>query len=88
MQTKCCVELRESGTTFEYFTHIFLQSECKAVKELPRSIGSLSNLVEISISKCVGLTNLPPELGDCENLEDLIMNKCKNITSLPDNMCN
>lgn len=59
----------------------------KAMKELPSSIGNLTSLVELSLSKCVGLSSIPPSIGKCQAIEDLILNKCKSLTELPDSIC-
>ncbi|XVF71247.1 hypothetical protein PTKIN_Ptkin12aG0021200 [Pterospermum kingtungense] len=68
---KCLLELCLDGTR---------------IKELPYSIGHLSNLVLLSLKGCCNLVTLPSSIGGCKSLKTLNLSSCSKVETLPENL--
>ncbi|XP_019254655.1 PREDICTED: TMV resistance protein N-like isoform X2 [Nicotiana attenuata] len=58
------------------------------IRELPSSIGDLSNLEYLNLKGCEDLVSLPSSIGDLSNLEYLNLKGCEDLVSLPNSLCN
>lgn len=59
-----------------------LDISCNKLKELPKEIGELKNLVWLNASHN-NLQNLPNTIGDCQNLESLNITYNSSLIRLP-----
>eukprot|EP01018_Ginkgo_biloba_P000666 Gb_01595 [translate_table: standard] len=78
-------ELTEFPKEFLFPTNMVFMDllQCEQLQGLPRNIGDLSALKELSIRGCKGLTELPRELGHLVSLRSLDLYKCEQLQSLP-----
>ena len=57
---------------------------CRPLTHLPASIGEMSSLQYLNLSRCLELTTLPERIGDCQQLQTLSLDRCALLTSLPE----
>ncbi|KAH1083944.1 hypothetical protein J1N35_023705 [Gossypium stocksii] len=63
----------------ECLLELYLDGTC--IKELPFSIGNLSNLVLLSLEACRNLVSLPSSIGGCKSLKILNLSGCNKVIS-------
>ncbi|KAH0774906.1 hypothetical protein KY290_012043 [Solanum tuberosum] len=56
------------------------------IREVPSSIGNLSNLESLYLEGCQDLVSLPDSLCNLINLQRLALNGCKRLEKLPENI--
>ncbi|XP_065873379.1 disease resistance protein RPV1-like isoform X2 [Euphorbia lathyris] len=82
---KDCIRLEKVGDTIGLLSNlVFLKfQDCKSLKNLPRSIGSLKALEKLNMSGCSKLEMVPDSIGHLVNLIFLSLENCENFQNLP-----
>ncbi|XVF78418.1 hypothetical protein PTKIN_Ptkin14bG0130900 [Pterospermum kingtungense] len=68
----------------KYLLELYLDGT--GIKELPSSIGHLSNLVFLNLKDCRNLVCLPSSIGGCKSLKTLNLSGCSKVETLPENL--
>ena len=58
-------------------------TDFKALNSLPMSIGALSNLTSLDLTRCFNLRSIPESIGNCWLLSDLKLESCCKLKTLP-----
>ncbi|XVF78500.1 hypothetical protein PTKIN_Ptkin14bG0139100 [Pterospermum kingtungense] len=68
----------------EYLLELYLDGT--GIKELPSSVGHLSNLVLFDLKDCSNLVGLPSSIDGCKCLKTLNLSGCSKVETLPENL--
>ena len=82
-----CSKLDELPENLGIMEHLFaLDLSGTAIKELPSSIGHLTQLFDLNIKKCKDLLCLPSTICNLKSLEHLDLSGCSKLDELPENL--